>query len=110
MLLISALIFVITFLSITLGFVSSLFFFSFECKVKLFDFSGFLRYRYLFLTVPLLELFLLHPMNFDVLHIHFIYIYVFLKISLLIHSLTHGLFNRMLFNQHIFLNFLKFFI
>ena len=91
---ISALIFMIFFLLLTLGIISSS---SFRCKVRLFicNFSYFLRYN--FITI--------HSHRFWVMCLHFhLYLCIFL-ISSLISSVIHQLFSSRLFSLHVFVCF-----
>ena len=91
------------FLPTTLG-LCSCFSSSFICKLGCLRilFPVFFSWR-LFITVCFLELLLQHPMTFGILHFHFHLSQVL--IFLLISSLTHLLFRKMLFNLHTFENF-----
>ena len=86
-------IFVIPFLLLTLGFISSSFSSCLRYKVRLFIWDFLISWgRHLSLWTSLLELFLLHPIDFEKLCFHFFFLSTHYLISSLISSLTHWVF------------------
>ena len=107
---ISALIFMISFLLLTLGFGCSSFSSCFRNKVRLFirDFFLFLEVR-LYCYKILLKLPLLHPIGFGSSCFHCCLSLGIFKISSLIYLVIHWLFSNILFSLHVFVFFSVFF-
>lgn len=97
--LISTLIFIISILLMMLDFMCSSFSSSFSCNVKLFDILFYFLRKACITINFLLELLLLHPIDFGMLYFHFHCLKVFSKTSPLISSLIYLLFSSMLISK-----------
>ena len=98
---ISALIFKISFLLLTLGFFISSFSSCFRCRVRLFIwlFSCFLRYACIAMNLPLSTAFTVSH-RFWVVVFSFLFVYMHILISFLISSVICWLFSSVLFSLH----------
>ena len=105
---VSDLIFMISFLLLTLGIFVSSVSSCFEWKVRLFNFSLVSWGKLVLLWIFLLALLLLNPIGLGFLCFHFIHFYAYL-ISFLISSVICWLFWNMLFSLHMFVFFIFFF-
>src|SRR3712207_4004240 len=108
---ISALIFIISLLLLTLGFICSFFSSSVRCALRLliWDFSCLLRCACTVMNFPLNTAFAVSHMSwYGMLSFSFVSRYFF--ISSLISSMIHCLFSSVLFSLHIFVPFSAFFL
>ena len=107
----SVLIFMISFLLLTLGFVYSAFSSCFQCKVRSFiwDFSCFLKQDCVTVNFPLRSAFAAsHTFHFGFMF-SFSFVSWYFFISSLISSVIHSLFSSILFSFHVFVFFTVFF-
>ena len=103
---ISALIFMISFLLLSLGFLCSSFSSYFRCKVRLFiwDFSSFFRWAWFAMNFPLRTAFAASH-RFWIIVFSLSFVSRYFLISSLISSVISWLFNSALFSLHVFRDF-----